>query len=111
MSKRTCGFMTMLAMLLVFALACSQQKKQESQANQETAAAEQTEMQAEVKTVASWNTVCPVSGEPVNADAPTVTYDGKVYGFCCDKCDKKFQEKPADYAKNLSEDGSEYVGG
>lgn len=64
---------------------------------------------AETK-VSIWNQVCPVTGEDVDSDTPTVVYQGKTIGFCCSGCIKKFQKDPAKYMKNLSEDGSKFVG-
>jgi YHS domain-containing protein len=57
-----------------------------------------------------WNKICPVKGNPVEEDSPTVVYNGKVYGFCCPGCDTKFAKNPEKYAKNLSEDGKKFVG-
>jgi YHS domain-containing protein len=57
-----------------------------------------------------WNKVCPVRGESVDPEAPTVEYNGKVYGFCCPGCDMKFAKNPEKYAKNLSEDGKKFIG-
>lgn len=86
--------------LLIFA-SCSK--------NNETASEDlQTTETAKVQTVA-WNKVCPVVGGDVNPDLPTVTYEGKVYGFCCPGCDKKFEADPEHYAALLSEDGSQLV--
>jgi YHS domain-containing protein len=57
-----------------------------------------------------WNKVCPVKGNPIEDDTPTVEYDGKLYGFCCPGCDTKFAKNPKKYSKNLSEDGTKFVG-
>lgn len=57
-----------------------------------------------------WNKVCPVKGETIEADSPTVEYKGKVYAFCCPGCDTKFSKDPEKYLKNLSEDGKTFVG-
>ena len=57
-----------------------------------------------------WNKICPVKGNEVEADSPTVEYDGKVYAFCCPGCDTKFAKNPEKYAKNLSEDGKKFIG-
>jgi hypothetical protein len=32
------------------------------------------------------NDVCPMSGQPVDPDAPPVQHDGKTVGFCCGGC-------------------------
>ena len=39
------------------------------------------------------NTKCPVSGKPIDP-TKTVTYKGKVIGFCCDKCIAAFNKNP-----------------
>lgn len=57
-----------------------------------------------------WNKVCPVKGEPVDPKAPTYTYKGKTYGFCCKGCDTKFKADPEKYINNLSKDGKTFVG-
>lgn len=57
-----------------------------------------------------WNKVCPVMGEEVDEEAPTFEYKGKIYGFCCPGCDKKFKKDPERYIKNLSEDGTKFIG-
>jgi YHS domain-containing protein len=57
-----------------------------------------------------WNKVCPIKGNPIEADSPTVEYNGKVYAFCCPGCDTKFAKNPEKYSKNLSEDGKKFVG-
>ena len=65
-----------------------------------------------VKTISKepWNKVCPVKGNAIEDDSPTVEYNGKVYAFCCPGCDTKFAKNPEKYAKNLSEDGKKFVG-
>jgi len=57
-----------------------------------------------------WNKVCPVMGNKIDPDGPTVEYNGKLYGFCCPGCDAKFEKNPEKYSKNLSEDGKKFVG-
>jgi hypothetical protein len=32
------------------------------------------------------NDVCPMSGQPIDPNAPTVEYAGKTVGFCCGGC-------------------------
>jgi YHS domain-containing protein len=49
------------------------------------------------------NSVCPVSGKPVVAEN-VLLYEGKVVGFCCDKCPKAFTKDPAKYAANIKSD-------
>jgi YHS domain-containing protein len=60
--------------------------------------------------VITWNKVCPVSGEDVDSEAPTVEYKGKIIGFCCPSCNKKFKKDPEKYIKNLSDDGTKFIG-
>lgn len=65
---------------------------------------------SETAAVQIWNKVCPVKGEEIDTDAPTVEYNGKLIGFCCPGCDSKFQKDPDKYLKNLNEDGTEFIG-
>ena len=46
------------------------------------------------------NDKCPVSGEPVDP-AHTSVYEGKVVGFCCGNCKKKFDADPKKFAAKL----------
>jgi YHS domain-containing protein len=68
------------------------------------------EKSGETASLQIWNKVCPVKGEEIDADAPTVEYKGKVIGFCCPGCDAKFQKDPEKYLKNLNEDGTKFIG-
>jgi P-type Cu+ transporter len=43
------------------------------------------------------NSICPVMGKKVDKKVTTVTYKGKVYGFCCKSCIKKFANNPVEY--------------
>ena len=43
-------------------------------------------------TMGAANTVCPVSGEPVDAAIQTVSFQGKEIGFCCNGCVGKFNK-------------------
>ena len=47
------------------------------------------------------NTICPVMNEEVDPKVTTVSYKGKVYGFCCKSCIKKFANDPEKYLKKL----------
>lgn len=47
------------------------------------------------------NKICPVEKEEIDPDGPTVTYQGKVIGFCCKSCVKKFNADPEKYMKDL----------
>jgi YHS domain-containing protein len=51
-----------------------------------------------------FNTICAVSGEPVDPEI-TYTYEGKTYAVCCNNCLKKFKKDPAKYSSRISEDG------
>ncbi len=46
------------------------------------------------------NTLCPVSGTPIDA-AHTLEFQGRVIGFCCGKCPATFSADPASYASKL----------
>lgn len=41
------------------------------------------------------NAKCPVSGEALESDCPTTTFEGQTVGFCCNKCMTKFDGMPA----------------
>lgn len=56
-----------------------------------------------------FNSVCPVQGDEVDPEVPAVEYKGKIYGFCCSGCDKKFAANPEKYLKNLSSDGKKFI--
>ena len=38
------------------------------------------------QSAAAVNTKCPISGEAVNADSPTVDMNGQKVAFCCNNC-------------------------
>lgn len=66
----------------------------------------ETEVSSEIK---AWNTVCPVMGEEVDPSVETVEYNGKAYGFCCNRCVSKFLKNPTEYSLNLNEDGTKFI--
>ena len=94
-----------MLVILVVVLACS--KAEHENQTQESAytaeAGSKTEMTA-------WNKVCPVCGDEVVPALETVTHDGKVYGFGCAGCPEKIGKEPENFVKNLSEDGSKFIG-
>lgn len=48
------------------------------------------------------NKQCPVNPDhAVDPKAPTVTYKGKVIGFCCEDCIEDFNKDPEKYMKDL----------
>ncbi|MBL8763954.1 MAG: c-type cytochrome [Phycisphaerae bacterium] len=53
-----------------------------------------------VATLKPTNTVCPVSGNPVNPKY-AVVHEGRVIGFCCPNCPKDFWADPAKYESKL----------
>jgi uncharacterized membrane protein/mono/diheme cytochrome c family protein/YHS domain-containing protein len=46
------------------------------------------------------NTVCPILGKPVDP-TKTFVYQGKLIGFCCDKCCAEFAKNPKKYVATL----------
>lgn len=44
------------------------------------------------------NQKCPICGMDVTNSTITSTYKGKIYKLCCPECQKKFEEKPKQYA-------------
>ncbi len=48
------------------------------------------------------NTVCPVTGDPVNMKNPiTVEYKGKIYNLCCPMCIALFKADPEKYISKI----------
>lgn len=45
-------------------------------------------------------TVCPVSGEPINKDVSTY-YEGRTVYFCCQNCVEPFEKDPQAYLSKL----------
>lgn len=58
----------------------------------------------------TWNEVCSVLGFKVDPESETILFDGKLYGFCCKDCPRKFEANPEGYSLNLSEDGKNFIG-
>jgi hypothetical protein len=51
---------------------------------------------------AVFNKNCAVEQDnPVDPKVPTVVYNGKVIGFCCEDCVKPFQKDPEKYMKTI----------
>ena len=103
-------FTTLFFVLFVFTIQCTIAQKQDSTKTKghKKEQVKTTTKKADSKKI--WNKVCPVMGNAVNPNAPTVQYKGKTIGFCCAGCDKTFQKDPDKYMKNLSEDGSKFTG-
>jgi len=50
------------------------------------------------------NTICPVSGKPVDMSNPvTAEYNGKIYNFCCTDCVAQFKADPEKYISKMQE--------
>ncbi len=43
--------------------------------------------------------VCPVMGDPLDADAYSFVYEGREFKFCCDGCMDDFEKDPAKFVK------------
>jgi len=99
--------LSVMLIALVFGLSFSissfaqeeQKKDEKSGANKEVK--EESTEQADGK---AFNSICAVSGEPIDPEI-TYAYEGKTYAFCCNNCLKKFKKDPAKYTSRLSEDG------
>lgn len=85
-------------------------ENQEAQLDTVVNGEQQVDTTAAAPVLEIWNKVCPVMGNKVDVDGPTVEYNGKLYGFCCPGCDAKFEKNPEKYSKNLSEDGTKFIG-
>ncbi|MCR4416376.1 MAG: YHS domain-containing protein [Ignavibacteria bacterium] len=104
------GFIILLAVLIFYNIPFAQEKENKK-AKTETKKEIKSELKQVQPSVAKkiWNEVCPVMGEPVDPEVQTVEYNGKVIGFCCKSCIKKFKKDPEKYLKNLSEDGKKFI--
>ena len=72
------------------------------------AQAEETKGAASSNAVNVGNTVCPVTGEPIDQKT-TYEYKGKIYNFCCPKCIEAFKKNPEKYSAMVGqENGSEH---
>ncbi len=53
----------------------------------------------------SYQTKCPVMGEPINPKVSTTLSTGETIYYCCKGCDKKLRGNPAKYNKELVAQG------
>jgi YHS domain-containing protein len=51
---------------------------------------------ARVEALQPVNTLCPVSGKPIDA-AYAIVHKGRVIGFCCGECLKQFVDEPGKF--------------
>lgn len=93
----------MLAILVVVWALKAEHENQTQESAYTAEAGGKTEM-------AVWNKVCPICGDEVDPDLETVTHEGKVYGFGCAGCPEKSGKNPEEFVKNMSEDGTEFIG-
>lgn len=112
MLKQFAIILSMVVFVCSFALAQEKPEKEneESVEKVEIEVEQKTDVSKETEAIKIWNKVCPVKGNPVEEDTPTIEYDGKLYGFCCPGCDTKFAKNPEKYAKNLNVDGTRFIG-
>ncbi|MCU0414775.1 MAG: YHS domain-containing protein [Ignavibacteriaceae bacterium] len=112
MLKQLIVIFTIFLSTLIFAQEKPQEQKEETQQDSlvQTSESIDTSLSGDSKELKIWNKVCPVMGNKVDVDGPTIEYNGKLYGFCCPGCDAKFKKNPEKYSKNLSEDGTKFIG-
>lgn len=67
------------------------------------AQAEEIKEAAGSKAVNVGNTVCPVTGEPIDQKT-TYEYKGKVYNFCCPMCIDAFKANPEKYSAAVEQE-------
>jgi len=106
-------FIFLIAVLLCAITIAQEKPKKEEKVSRDTTeivSDHTTKVTEDIASEIPWNKVCPVKGNPIEDDTPTVDYDGKSYGFCCPGCDVKFAKNPEKYSKNLNEDGTKYIG-
>lgn len=58
---------------------------------------------AKAATLGAINESCPFSGDPVNADIKTISFQGQEVGFCCNGCVGKFAKMTETERANLLE--------
>jgi YHS domain-containing protein len=103
-------FIITIFSVLISAQENPEKSNEETQSTTEMKSEQTVDSTAATEELVIWNKVCPVKGNPIEDDTPTVEYNGKLYGFCCPGCDTKFAKNPEKYAKNLSEDGTKFIG-
>jgi YHS domain-containing protein len=107
MNKFLIAFIVVIG--LAFAFAQDKPNKEKKEAAKKEVVKDSIEVVSENE-LTIWNERCPIMGGKIDPEANTVEYDGKLYGFCCNGCDKKFSKDPVKYSANLSEDGKKFVG-
>jgi len=87
MNKHSKIFVLLLALSVVFVLTAVAQQKESDTAT------------------------CPVSGKEFKKSetTPEVTYEGKTYYFCCDKCKEAFVKNPEKYTQEKSHEGQKHA--
>ncbi len=53
----------------------------------------------------TYQTTCPVMGNPINPKVSTTLSTGETIYYCCPMCDKSLRDDPAKYNKNLVAQG------
>ncbi len=99
-------FKVLIILITINLFVFSQEK---NKTNREVVSKSDSKVVKQVETKKIWNAYCPVMGEPVDPEVQTVEYKGKIIGFCCKSCIKKFKKDPEKYLKNLSEDGQKFI--
>jgi YHS domain-containing protein len=85
----------------------AQEKNHSSTNNESKSGKSAVDIKSDSKAI--WNKFCPVMGEVVDPEVQTIEYKGKIIGFCCKSCIKKFKKDPEKYLQNLSEDGQKFI--
>lgn len=104
MKKLSKHFLIFFLSLIFAASIFGQDKKVENNIK-----SKQTKIEKQSESKKIWNAFCPVMGDPVDPEVQTVEYKGKLIGFCCKSCIKKFQKEPEKYLMNLSSDGQKFI--
>ncbi|NWG27216.1 MAG: hypothetical protein HXY48_01640, partial [Ignavibacteriaceae bacterium] len=96
MLKQLILIFSLVSFLAVFAVAQEKPETEKKECSEkssccsgmkESSTGVSTEKSGETASLQIWNKVCPIKGEEIDADAPTVEYNGKLIGFCCPGCD------------------------
>lgn len=83
---KTRMFAIVIAAAAAVLAGCNSSQKSES------ASASETKV---VNTTKPVNSKCPLTGEALPANAPTVSYNNQTVGFCCPGCASKFNAMTA----------------
>ena len=104
-----------LSIVMLFALAGYAAAYEDMEHNGSAVKSEKMTSEVPSTAVEVGNTVCPVSGDKIEAggnmgDPVKYEYNGKIYSLCCAMCIKDFKKDPAKYSKIAEEQAAQVKG-